>query len=883
MNDPWDVKSVRQSSQYTSCMKINGVPLLPPVLSKECRKEMQYYKLLAKEVEKRISLLKSYVSGSDSDTSTDKTEAPELPESEQNNELPVELNSICTEKIVMSETDTDKSINRSTNSLKYSCLSSNNSDKVILNLTPLTDTSIIKSSKLMVDLSISFTGTDDKTLHENKTKSEIATDLPEHDYEEPEKCLKEGLEPKFDLQAKNVDDEVNKYETNFKINNSNIATDSFINYVSNDGPSSLSSKSFTGSLHDIRKESSKETQSKPLIRQRSYTVLTPSPMLLAHLQIQSLSTGVEMTSISMSDSLSNLSSPNKKRRSWDLETAKVKWSNMALELKKKNIAGNVTAAKNGGNKIMGAKKHVTSRSEMSKTLPIPRSRSLVNEKHRHVNATSKILTKSENIQKIRTNCNPSENINDNKVIIHSPASKDIPKTELASDKSQLISECDDPAKRVRELYERIQKQQLIQMATLVEKQKKEQILLQQVFEEQNNLLYTQLKSICPKSPGEIKEAWTDKGQEAAERGPVSLSQLINHKPLEQNVYDSPASTLTDTNSYINRCDNVLKKSRDITGSIKKQQMKNDTENCAQTTATNCKDEVIKVLKTHSPKNRNTNASRKLTYETSASSDREYDLLLTDRTNDTMADLNVTFPSDHSDDYRPVSHSDNVVSHLCGKEMSADRESSGTMKEVPCMSTDSAIKSVEDTIKNSILDVRARLVRKNLYHAPTAEERAAATKIVAYAKGYLVRRLMKTERVQSTVQTIRDALLCALQLHQDREGIRGADVDLHRRLIQQITAACYSLHDTFIGSSAAERCGLIAADRARKRSLALRPSPRHYKPTDIMSQSHSGSFPSRPKRHSPTSAMTQSNYESFSGEKAGLRSRYMGSPRRRPWR
>lgn len=33
MNDPWDVKSVRQSGQYISCMKLNGVPLLPPVVS----------------------------------------------------------------------------------------------------------------------------------------------------------------------------------------------------------------------------------------------------------------------------------------------------------------------------------------------------------------------------------------------------------------------------------------------------------------------------------------------------------------------------------------------------------------------------------------------------------------------------------------------------------------------------------------------------------------------------------------------------------------------------------------------------------------------------------------------------------------------------------
>lgn len=58
--------------------------------------------------------------------------------------------------------------------------------------------------------------------------------------------------------------------------------------------------------------------------------------------------------------------------------------------------------------------------------------------------------------------------------------------------------------------------------------------------------------------------------------------------------------------------------------------------------------------------------------------------------------------------------------------------------------------------------------------------------MAHAKGYLVRRLLATERIQETVQTIRDALLCALTLHQDRGGIRGPDVELHRRLIQQVT-------------------------------------------------------------------------------------------------
>ncbi|KPJ15458.1 Centriolar coiled-coil protein of 110 kDa [Papilio machaon] len=842
MNDPWDVKSVRLSGQYLSCMKINGVPLLPPVLSKECRKEMQYYKLLAKEVEKRILLLKTFTSCSDSKTSEDKTDAPEIPESEQNYEVPVEIASVDTEKILNSETE--KTSNRSiTNSPKLSSLSSNNSDKLCSNLTPITDTTLNESSKLVIDVSLSFSQTDETTLHGNKTlPQDTPSDLPEHDVEKPRKEDK----PNFKLECDKVKQPSNK--SNFGINNKSATIDNFLPSMHCDGPSSLGAKSFTGSLNDIHKGSEKTTQSNPLIRQRSYTVLTPSPMLLAHLQIQSLSTGVEMAAISMSESRSNLTSPNKKRKSWDLETAKATWSNMALELKKNNIVINVALDGNNDIKCNGTKKRLLSRSaDKSKGQTVLRSRSAATEKTRYSNVNSKPLIQSEPIHKNHKSRNVTKNINDKTHDVSHQKSKE-PKLQSP----QLGPETDDPdpAKRVRELYERIQKQQLIQMATLVEKQKKEQILLQQVFEEQNNLLFNQLKTICPKSPGEVKKAWIDKN-ETPERGPVSLSQLITPKAAEASDRDSPvSSTLTDTNHYLNHCDNVLKKSRDITSTIKKQYKESKSESNSKTSP--AKSDVEKI-RNHSPNNRNT--SRKLIYDTSVSSDREYDLILTDRTNDTMADLNVTFPSDNSEGIRPASYVG--LENIHGEERT-DHDRLLTTKEEP-RDTDRAIKSVEDSIKNSILDVRARLLKKDVFRTPTPQERAAATKIVAYAKGYLVRRLLRTERVRATVQTIRDALLCALQLHQERAGIRGPDVDLHRRLIQQITAACYSLHETFITSTAAERCALLAADRARQRALALRASPRHYRPTDIMSQSHSGSFGSRARRPSPGAAMSHSSH------------------------
>lgn len=63
---------------------------------------------------------------------------------------------------------------------------------------------------------------------------------------------------------------------------------------------------------------------------------------------------------------------------------------------------------------------------------------------------------------------------------------------------------------------------------------------------------------------------------------------------------------------------------------------------------------------------------------------------------------------------------------------------------------------------------------------------AACVIGAYVKGYLTRRLKKTERVQTLIVTLQETLVCAVQLQiENDENIRAADVELHRRLIQQV--------------------------------------------------------------------------------------------------
>lgn len=62
---------------------------------------------------------------------------------------------------------------------------------------------------------------------------------------------------------------------------------------------------------------------------------------------------------------------------------------------------------------------------------------------------------------------------------------------------------------------------------------------------------------------------------------------------------------------------------------------------------------------------------------------------------------------------------------------------------------------------------------------------AVSKINALVRGYLIRRLLNTERVQNLKQTIKDAVVCAIELHHS-EDILPADVELHRRLLQQVS-------------------------------------------------------------------------------------------------
>ncbi|KAE9527384.1 hypothetical protein AGLY_013082 [Aphis glycines] len=107
-------------------------------------------------------------------------------------------------------------------------------------------------------------------------------------------------------------------------------------------------------------------------------------------------------------------------------------------------------------------------------------------------------------------------------------------------------------------------------------------------------------------------------------------------------------------------------------------------------------------------------------------------------------------------------------------------------------------------------------------APTKIENAAASIINAGVKGYLTRRLLRTEKAQMLKKTILDSLKTALIMYMElkKQQPTESDLELYRRIINQLTSACYDLNDLILGS-VHERMTVIRGDHERLMAVKMR--------------------------------------------------------------
>ncbi|NWZ61526.1 CP110 protein, partial [Acrocephalus arundinaceus] len=99
------------------------------------------------------------------------------------------------------------------------------------------------------------------------------------------------------------------------------------------------------------------------------------------------------------------------------------------------------------------------------------------------------------------------------------------------------------------------------------------------------------------------------------------------------------------------------------------------------------------------------------------------------------------------------------------------------------------------------------------------------KITAVAKGFLTRRLLQTEKLKNLRQTVKDTLDFIKSFQSEAPLKRGSvsiqDACLHERVIAQLRAALYDIHDIFFTMEASERMNILRHDREVRKEKMLR--------------------------------------------------------------
>lgn len=106
-----------------------------------------------------------------------------------------------------------------------------------------------------------------------------------------------------------------------------------------------------------------------------------------------------------------------------------------------------------------------------------------------------------------------------------------------------------------------------------------------------------------------------------------------------------------------------------------------------------------------------------------------------------------------------------------------------------------------------------------------EVQAKFNKITAVAKGFLTRRLMQTDKLKQLQQTVKDTMEFLRSFQSEAPLKRGAvsaqDASLQDRVLAQLRAALYGIHDIFFVMDAAERMSILHHDREARKEKMLR--------------------------------------------------------------
>ncbi|KFQ17863.1 Centriolar coiled-coil protein of 110 kDa [Merops nubicus] len=127
------------------------------------------------------------------------------------------------------------------------------------------------------------------------------------------------------------------------------------------------------------------------------------------------------------------------------------------------------------------------------------------------------------------------------------------------------------------------------------------------------------------------------------------------------------------------------------------------------------------------------------------------------------------------------------------------------------------------IKTSVSRPSNRIKRWTQVFSP--EIKMKFDKITAVAKGFLTRRLLQTEKLKHLKQTVKDTMEFIKNFQSEaplkRGSVSAQDASLHERVMAQLRAALYDIHDIFFTMEASERMNILRHDREVRKEKMLR--------------------------------------------------------------
>ncbi|XP_026095796.1 centriolar coiled-coil protein of 110 kDa-like isoform X2 [Carassius auratus] len=126
-------------------------------------------------------------------------------------------------------------------------------------------------------------------------------------------------------------------------------------------------------------------------------------------------------------------------------------------------------------------------------------------------------------------------------------------------------------------------------------------------------------------------------------------------------------------------------------------------------------------------------------------------------------------------------------------------------------------------------------RNRLSQVVTAEQQRALCHLTAAVKGFLIRRLLKTEKVKHLRQTVQDTQEFIRSFSTDAPqrsvSLSEQDLCLRERVRAQLRAALFDIHDIFFTMTLEERLCLLQQDRELRSERKLREMEKAKSPKD----------------------------------------------------